>query len=151
MDPKMDGENNGKPYKKWMIWEISPYFRKHACVQNIGEHQNHLQVHHHTDLRFCSLWTKLPFRSASKKRPTPACGRWQRHPCANTDPCCFYWCRHATLSGTHFEVVKSIWLEQLIFFKNRTILALSATCTFAIFYKFCCWGHLHLRNSCIVE
>ena len=27
----MDGENNGKPYLKWMIWEY-PYFRKHPCL-----------------------------------------------------------------------------------------------------------------------
>ena len=25
----MDGENNGKPYKKWMIWRKTHYFRKH--------------------------------------------------------------------------------------------------------------------------
>ena len=27
--PKMDGENNGKPYKKMMIWGMYPYFWKH--------------------------------------------------------------------------------------------------------------------------
>ncbi len=27
--PKMDGENNGKPYEKFMIWGAHPYFWKH--------------------------------------------------------------------------------------------------------------------------
>ena len=32
--PKMDGENNGNPDLKWMIWGY-PYFRKHPHINNI--------------------------------------------------------------------------------------------------------------------
>ena len=31
--PKMDGENNGKPFLEWMIfWGFPPYFRKHPYL-----------------------------------------------------------------------------------------------------------------------
>ena len=29
--PKMDGEHNGKPLLKWMIWGKTHYFWKHSC------------------------------------------------------------------------------------------------------------------------
>ena len=38
--PKMDGENNGKPYKTWMIWGAHPYIWKHPyplCCKNMGQ------------------------------------------------------------------------------------------------------------------
>ena len=35
--PKMDGENNGKPYYiKWMIWGY-PFFWKHPYIDNVIE------------------------------------------------------------------------------------------------------------------
>ena len=34
--PKMDGENNGKPLLKWMIWGNIPYFRKHPWLLAVG-------------------------------------------------------------------------------------------------------------------
>ena len=33
VSPKMDDENNGKPYQKWMIWGENPLFSETPILQ----------------------------------------------------------------------------------------------------------------------
>ena len=40
--PKMDGENNGKPFLKWMIWGETPPFSETSIFLKLFESTNYM-------------------------------------------------------------------------------------------------------------
>ena len=77
--PKMDGENNGKPYKNGMIWG-DPYFRKHPNQLSWKQLVHFQTSQYQTSIEFHLAYGNL-FRTADCFMIFPMKGSWSYPAC----------------------------------------------------------------------